>query len=160
MLRKQDVNNCNKTRTKKQIHPVSLKIPSKPKHLISYDNASHMLKPVNNIPNPIKNPRYATTCTPTRGKNAGVCSIDRPQLTPHTPKKVPQKMLLDQQGGRVVVVTAYSAVGGEDRGAVRYPADKSSTMPRESNTDATRSTQNTNTGTHYNSHIVDNQRPL
>ena len=38
----------------------------------SHDKASQTLKPVNNIPNPTRNPRYATTCTPTRGKSAGV----------------------------------------------------------------------------------------
>ena len=150
MLRKQNVNNCDKTKTKKRKQFI-LKFPSKPQHLTSHDNASHTLKPVNNIPNPTKNPRYATTCTPTRGNNTGVCSIDRPQLTPHTPKKVPQKRPLVQQGGMVIVITANSAVGGEARGAVRYPADKSNIMPRERNIDATRSKQNTNTGTHCNS---------
>jgi hypothetical protein len=76
--------------------------------------------------------------------------MDRPQLTPQTPKKVPQKISLDHEGG-IVVITPYSTVGGEARGEVRYPADKSKTMPRERNIDAMRSKQDTNTGTHYDS---------
>jgi len=48
----------------------------------------------------------------------------------------------------VIVITLCSAVGGQARGDVRYPADKSKTMPRESNIDAIRSKQDTNTGTH------------
>jgi hypothetical protein len=138
----------NAERQRKQQHVNNSLISFSLKHPISsHDNASHTPNPVNSIPNPTKNPRYATTCTPTRGKNTGVWSIDKPQLTPHTPEKVPQKMLLVQAGGRVVI-TAYSGVGIEARGEVMYPADKSKTAPRESNIDATRSKHATNTGTH------------
>jgi hypothetical protein len=71
-------------------------------------------------------------------------------LTAQTPKKVPQKISLDDEGG-MVVITPYSAVGGQASGEVRYPADKSKTMPRERNIDAMRSKQDTNTGTHCDS---------
>lgn len=69
-------------------------------------------------------------------------------MTPQTPKKVPQKILLDDEGG-MIIITPYSAVGGQARGEVRYPADKSKTIPRERKIDATRSKQDTNTGTHF-----------
>ncbi len=147
--KKQHVNNCN--RIKRYSYPFRQTLfPNHPLTSISsHDKTSQTLKPANNIPNPTKKPRYATTCTPTRGKSEGVWSIDRPQLTPQTPKKVPQKISLDHEGGMVIAL--YSVVGGQARGEVTYPADKSKTMPRESNIDATRSKHETNTGTHYNS---------
>lgn len=84
---------------------------------VSHDNASHTPSPANNIPNPTSSPRYATTCTPTRGKNTGVCSSERHQLTAHTPKNVPQNKLFDQQGGMIVAIS-FSVIGVKARGDV------------------------------------------
>jgi hypothetical protein len=74
----QEKNNTSMIATNKEtriFHFVSFRkplIPNPPAPISSHDKASQTLKPVNNIPNPTKNPRYATTCTPTRGKSAGV----------------------------------------------------------------------------------------
>lgn|SRR6267142_2142150 len=114
-----------------------------------HDNASHNPNPANNVPNPTRSPRYATTWTPTRGKNTGVCSRERHQLMAHTPKNVPQKIWFDHEGG-ILAVSSSSAVGGSARGEVRYPADRSKTMPRDRNIDAMRSMHDTNTGTRCN----------
>jgi hypothetical protein len=84
---------------------------------MSHDSASHTPSPANNIPNPTSSPRYATTCTPTRGKNAGVCNSERHQLTAHTPKNVPQNRPFDQQGG-MIAVSSFSTIGDKARGDV------------------------------------------
>ena len=115
----------------------------------TYDNASHTPSPANNVPNPTTRPKYATTCTPTRGKNTGVCSSERHQLTPHTATKVHQNASLHDGGTSAI----FSKPGKSAGGKPRYPADSSKTKPRESNIDAIRSKHDTNTGTRFYSGV-------
>jgi hypothetical protein len=61
-------------------------------------------------------------------------------------------MLLDD-GGIVTMVTS-SAAGGEARGEVRYPPDRSKTKPKDSNIDATRNKHDTKTGMRCDSRAV------